>query len=266
MAAPHVAGAAALLFAANPGWTANQVWSAIQSNATPGVISDVQGSPNLLLHVGDGSPPPPPPPPCEFDCPTADVQWISKVDVTFRNGGRVNGTVTVQIVDETDTPLSGVTVDGTWHLNLGDNYRTSSGTTGTDGLVEFSTGTIKNATTFEFCVSGLSAPDHDSGETGQCSLFGAPVGVEPPPPPPAADPPENLGVMKTLKGKIHRVELSWNGGGPTVDVKLNAAAIATISNSGAYAHNIGKIPSGDYAYQVCNTGTDACTLVETVTY
>jgi serine protease len=267
MAAPHVAGAAALLFAANPGWTATQVWAAIQTDATPGAISNVAGSPNLLLHVGDGSPPPPPPPACELDCPTADVQWISAVDVTFRNGGRASGAVTVQIVDETDTPLSGVTVNGSWNLNLGDNYRTSSGTTGTDGMVEFSTGTIRNATTFEFCVTGLSAPDHDSGPTEQCSEFGSPVGgVAPPPPPPSAEAPTGLTLTPGLKGKIHRMELSWDGGGPTVDVKLNGATIVTISNSGAYTDNIGKTPSGDYAYQVCNAGKNECTLVETVTY
>lgn len=266
MAAPHVAGAAALLFAANPGWTATQVWAAMQSDATPGAISNVAGSPNLLLHVGDGSPPPPPPPPCELDCPTADVQWISAVDVTFRNGGKASGAVTVQIVDETDTPLSGVTVNGSWNLNLGDNYRTSSGTTGTDGMVEFSTGTIRNATTFEFCVTGLSAPDHDSGETGQCSGFGDYIGVDPPPPPPSAEAPTDLTLTPGQRGKNYRVVLGWNGGGPTVDVKLNEATIATISNSGAYTHNIGKTPSGDYAYKVCNAGTDECTLEETVTY
>jgi serine protease len=266
MAAPHVAGAAALLFAANPGWTADQVWAAMQTDATPDVISNVSGSPNLLLHVGDGSPPPPPPPACELDCPAADVRWISTVDVTFRNGGRASGAVTVQIVDENDEPLGGVTVSGSWNLNLGDDYRTSSGTTGTDGTVEFSTGNIKNATTFEFCVTGLSAPDRESGETGQCSVFGAPVDVEPPPPPPAADPPENLRVTKTVKGKNHRVELVWELGGPTVDVKLNTATIATISNAYSYTDNVGRTPSGDYAYEVCNAGTDECTWVETVTY
>jgi hypothetical protein len=238
----------------------------MQADATPAVISNVAGSPNLLLHVGDGSPPPPPPPACEFDCPTADVQWISVVDVTFRNGGRASGTVTVQIVDENIEPLGGVAVSGSWNLNLGDNYRTSSGTTGTDGMVELSTGNIKNATTFEFCVTGLSAPDHGSGPTGQCSEFGSPVGFEQPPPPPAADAPENLRLTKTQKGKNHRVELVWDLGGPTVDVKLNTATIATISNSYSYTDNIGKTPSGDYAYQVCNAGTDECTLIKTVNY
>ena len=53
---------AALLLGANPGWSPTQVWSAIQGDATTGVVTDTRGSPNLLLHVGNGGGPPPPPP------------------------------------------------------------------------------------------------------------------------------------------------------------------------------------------------------------
>ena len=261
MASPHVAGAAALLLEANPGMSATEVWAAMQADATAGVISDVQGSPNLLLHVGSGGDPPPPP-----DPGSAYVQWISDVSVATRKGGRASGTVTVQIVDENNAPLSGATVNGSWNLNLGDNYRTSSGTTGADGLVEFSTGNIKNATTFEFCVTSLSATNYEDLSNGECGPFGEPVGVEPPPPPPAADAPTDLAATKVQKGKNHRVELTWNAGGPTVDVKLNTATIATVSNSGSYTHNVGKTPSGSFAYQVCNAGTDECTLIVTVNY
>jgi subtilisin family serine protease len=66
MAAPHVAGAAALLVEENPTWTVAQVRAALTDNATPNVISNVgSGSPNLLLYTltaggGGGTPPPPP--------------------------------------------------------------------------------------------------------------------------------------------------------------------------------------------------------------
>ncbi|MEV4759682.1 S8 family peptidase [Micromonospora sp. NPDC049559] len=49
MASPHVAGAAALHLEANPGATPAEVAAAITQSATPNVLSDVQGSPNLLL-------------------------------------------------------------------------------------------------------------------------------------------------------------------------------------------------------------------------
>jgi subtilisin family serine protease len=60
MAAPHVAGAAALHLAANPTATPAQVSSALTSAATTGVVtSPGTGSPNRLLYVGGGTTPPP---------------------------------------------------------------------------------------------------------------------------------------------------------------------------------------------------------------
>jgi len=65
MAAPHVAGVAALYLDANPGASPSQVATAIIGNATPGAVGNPgTGSPNLLLYMGflGGGPPPPPPP------------------------------------------------------------------------------------------------------------------------------------------------------------------------------------------------------------
>ena len=52
MAAPHVAGAAALVLSANPSFTPAQVASSLISNATTGVVTNPgSGSPNRLLFV-----------------------------------------------------------------------------------------------------------------------------------------------------------------------------------------------------------------------
>ncbi|MFI1867669.1 S8 family peptidase [Streptomyces jumonjinensis] len=60
MAAPHVAGAAALHLAANPGDSPAQVATALTSAATNGVVtSPGTGSPNRLLYVGGGTTNPP---------------------------------------------------------------------------------------------------------------------------------------------------------------------------------------------------------------
>ena len=65
MASPHVAGAAARILSANPGFSPAQIKAELESAAATGKISGVNGSPNLLLQTGPGggSPPPPPPPP-----------------------------------------------------------------------------------------------------------------------------------------------------------------------------------------------------------
>jgi serine protease len=68
MAAPHVAGAAALFLQTNPGASPAEVVSAIKGNTTSGALSGLIGySPNSLLRVNGsgGSVTPPPPPPTE---------------------------------------------------------------------------------------------------------------------------------------------------------------------------------------------------------
>lgn len=58
MAAPHVAGAAALFLANNPSATPSQVTTAIINNATPNTVTNAgSGSPNLLLFTSFGSGP-----------------------------------------------------------------------------------------------------------------------------------------------------------------------------------------------------------------
>jgi subtilisin family serine protease len=104
MAAPHVAGAAALYLQQNPGATASTVASALVNNASSGRVSGAgTGSPNKLLYIGtesDGGTVTPPP----TGAPTlavtitkqgpnkrANLSWTggaSSVDV-FRDGGRI---------------------------------------------------------------------------------------------------------------------------------------------------------------------------------
>ncbi|MEU4263710.1 S8 family peptidase [Streptomyces argenteolus] len=60
MASPHVAGAAALYLAANPGSTPAQVSAGLVAAATTGVVTNPgTGSPNKLLNVGTGGTTPP---------------------------------------------------------------------------------------------------------------------------------------------------------------------------------------------------------------
>eukprot|EP00741_Cyanophora_paradoxa_P015830 tig00020904_g15283.t1 len=62
MAVPHVSGVVALYLQANPTATPAQVVAALRSFATPNVVTDVMGSPNLLLYSFFEPPPPSPTP------------------------------------------------------------------------------------------------------------------------------------------------------------------------------------------------------------
>ena len=69
MAAPHVAGAAALVLEVNPSATPAQVGDNLTGNASTNKVSSPgSGTPNRLLymaHLNDSEPPPPPPPPSD---------------------------------------------------------------------------------------------------------------------------------------------------------------------------------------------------------
>jgi aqualysin 1 len=108
MAAPHVAGAAALYLDQQGNQTPAQVAQALVNNGTVGVISNTNGSPNVLLFTGILTAAPPPPPPSSptlsaspssiqngqsstltLTCPTTDCHNV------FINGVRPTGAQTV---------------------------------------------------------------------------------------------------------------------------------------------------------------------------
>jgi aqualysin 1 len=77
MASPHLAGVAALYLTTTPTASPSQVESAIESTATTGAISGVNGSPNLLVYslLSGGSPDPEPDPePEPGDCGLAETE------------------------------------------------------------------------------------------------------------------------------------------------------------------------------------------------
>ena len=60
MAAPHVAGAAALVLQASPNMSPSAVGNSVLGNATASVVRDPAGSANLLLFIGEQTPAPVP--------------------------------------------------------------------------------------------------------------------------------------------------------------------------------------------------------------
>lgn len=96
MAAPHVAGAAALFLQSNPNASPSQVESEIEGNAVANKISNVVGSPNLLLQVISGSTPPPPPPPSgdtlENNVPVTGLSASTGNDIVYTMDVPANST------------------------------------------------------------------------------------------------------------------------------------------------------------------------------
>jgi len=257
MASPHVAGVAALTIQELGAVGPTTVWNTMRSRATRDHISGAgTGTPNLLLYSGTDSGDP-----CASGgCPDAEVDRVSDVTVKTNQGNNGSGTVTVWVTEVGGGPLSGVTVNGSWTVNGNQNYVTSSGLTGANGSVTLSTGGIRFATTFDFCVTGLSGAINDQTvytSTQPCAGYDSGSG---PSNPPAGDPvagaPTNLQVSFEQKGRNWRANLSWSGGGSAVDILENGNVIASgVSNSGSYTDNLGKNPASSYTYDVCNAGS-----------
>ena len=270
MASPHVAGVAALILDELGDVGPTAVWTAMEDRATRDRISGAgSGSPNLLLFSGTGSGDP-----CAAGgCPHVEVQWVSEVAKTDRrNVG--SGTVTVQVIEVAGKPVAGVTVNGAWRVNATENYKTSSGVTDAEGLVELSTGGIRFATDFGFCVTSLSGSVADATDyfasPPPCDVFQEPYGdgstVDPPP---VAGSPTNFSATAVVKGRNYRASLEWTGGATTIDVVRNGSVIAAgVSNSGSYNDNLGKNdPATKFTYKVCNAETlDECSNTDDASF
>ncbi|MET9323764.1 S8 family peptidase [Streptomyces sp. NPDC003038] len=108
MASPHVAGAAAVYLSQNPGSTPAQISSALVSASTPNVVtSPGSGSPNRLLHIGDGGTVPPGP------------RFENTADYAINDNSTVESPVTVSGVSGNAPATLSVPVD-IKHTYIGD--------------------------------------------------------------------------------------------------------------------------------------------------
>lgn len=245
MAAPHVAGAAALILEENDSLTPAQVRDMIVlERATSGVLSGVGSGPNLLLCSLD-------------DCSEAsggDPIWtevtnVSEVTLSTARKHK-SGTVYVTVSVVVGGLANNVTAAGEWYKN-GETSpaKAGEGVTGTggDGVAEITSGSIKGASTLEFCVISLSGPGYATVAVSPPECSGE-AGSDP------TGPPSGLAAIAKKKGKA-RVNLSWKpGGAPTVAVqRWNGESslfetIAKISNDGSHTDWEGLT---DAAYRVC---------------
>ena len=246
MSSPHAAGVAALYLDDHPNAAPALVVQAIEDAATTDAISNPgSGSPNLLLHsLFDGSSGTNP-------LPTAvSVSGVS--DVTLSGRKHKSGEVQVTVVDYGGVLTSGVTVTGDWLKNGETSVaKSSSGSTGLDGVATIMSGAIQGASSLQFCVTGLYGPGFsDATAYPACSPGegggGGGGGL-------GDDPTNDLSAaLSTNRGGKTKVRLSWTPWSVTpVDVRRNGSVIATIENSGSYRDNQGGATD---IYQVCEAG------------
>ncbi|MFK8011292.1 MAG: S8 family serine peptidase [Marinicellaceae bacterium] len=125
MAAPHVAGVAALYLDDNPNASPAQVQAAIENASIANKVSDARtGSPNLLLNndFGGGTPPPPPP-------PTGGTlsNGVAKTGLSGATGSQANFTLSVPAGATNLTfNMSGGSGDADLYVKFGSAPTTSS--------------------------------------------------------------------------------------------------------------------------------------------
>jgi hypothetical protein len=154
MAAPHVAGVAALYLAANPAATPAQVGTAIVGGATTSVLGGIgAGSPNRLLYslvAGGATPPPPPPPPPSVVAHVADLSGSSAM-VNKKNW---NATVLISVVDAGNAPVANAAVSAGWSGGTTGSASCTTNASGTCSVTSGSMNTRKSSVTLT--VSNIS--------------------------------------------------------------------------------------------------------------
>lgn len=142
MAAPHVAGNAALLLQGQPGLSAGEVAQLITSRATPNKVTSAgTGSPNLLLYTGSDT--------------ATTTQAVSVGNLAgSKTIAKPNWTAraTIKVIDSRGSVVPGATVSGRFNVNS----TTYGCTTGSTGACSVSI-TLKNTvTSATFSVSGIT--------------------------------------------------------------------------------------------------------------
>ncbi|MBA2292702.1 MAG: S8 family serine peptidase [Gemmatimonadales bacterium] len=226
MAAPHVAGAAALYLEANPGASPLTVRNALHDNTTKGIVTSSSTANNHLLYTlgfggGGGTPNIPPTASFTFSCTDLSCAFtdgsadsdgsIASRSWTFGDGGTSTAT----------NPAHSYAASGTYTVQL----------TVTDN------GGATNSTSKSVTVT--------SGSTGGISLSATGYKVK-----------GTQRVDLTWSGAT-----STN-----VDVFRGSSKIVTTANDGAYTDNIGAKGSGSYTYKICQAGTTTCSNSVTVTF
>ncbi|MEO5824882.1 MAG: S8 family serine peptidase [Gemmatimonadales bacterium] len=226
MAAPHVAGAAALYLEANPGASPLSVRNALYDNTTKGIVASSSTANNHLLHTlgfGSGGGTPNNPPAASFTYTCSDLSCSFTDGSTDSDGSIASRTWTFG--------------DGATSTATNPAYTYAASGTYTVQLTATDNGGATNSTSKSVTVT--------SGATGGISLSASGYKV---------------------KGTQRADLSWSGAASSSVDVFRANSKIATTTNDGAYTDNIGAKGSGSYTYQICEAGTTTCSNSVTVTF
>jgi subtilisin family serine protease len=266
MASPHVAGAMALVLAAEPSLTPAAAEGRLLDAATTGVVTSAgTGSPNLLLHVAPAAPAP--------VVPTTDGQ-VARITVTANGGNWSSANAEVLILTAEDSPatMAGVEVTGSWRVNGTLQSATQKATTDAAGIARLASPTYKvRSATLEFCVRALSGGGITpvSGVvicTGTGATVGDGGGGDAPDdgggdaPDDGGDTPGDGGdepvapITLTASGTkvkgFQQVQLSWTSGLTGEFIILRDGREVARTSSSSYLDALGVKGSGTYRYQI----------------
>lgn len=236
MAAPHVAGAAALYLDANPGADPQTVRDALFNATTKNIVSSSSTANNHLLYTlfdGGGS------------CTDADGDGYCATEGDCDdNDASVNPGASEVCGDNVDNDCDGSVDEGCSTCTDADG----DGWCAEDGDCDDSDpGTNPGET--EVCGDSVDNDCDGSVDEG-CSTSGISLSA----------------TGYKVKGRKH-TDLTWSGATSTnVDVHRDGSVIATTANDGAYTDATDSRGGGSFTYQVCEAGTSTCSNSVTVQF
>jgi subtilisin family serine protease len=226
MAAPHVAGVAALYLQANPGASPAAVAQAIHDASTKNIVTSSNTANNHLLYSLFGSSPPP-----SNSAPTASFTYsCTDLSCSFT---------------DTSTDSDGSILSRSWTFGDG---ATSTATNPSHTYSSGGSYTVKLTVTDDDGAQGSTSQSVTVSATGD----GGGITLK--------------ATGYKVKGLKHADLAWTGATSTHVDIYRDGSTFTTQPNNGAYTHSTNERGGGSHTYRVCEADTSTCSPDITVNY